>query len=109
MVAVFAFVVIGRDNHDEGLDLNGLFRTAAPFVIGAVVGWAISKAWDKPTDIRAGLITWACAVVIGMAVRRVFYGDGIAATFIAVATVFLGATLVGWRALYSLVARRRSS
>lgn len=109
MLAVFAFVIIGRNNHDEGLTLDGLLRTAAPFVIGLIVGWALSKAWDRATDVRTGVIVWAATLVIGMFVRRVFYGDGIAPSFVAVATVFLGVTLVGWRAVHLLVSKRRAA
>lgn len=105
---VTAFVAIGRRNHDEDPGVIGLLSTAAPFLVGLVVGWLVAKAWDDPTPIRKGLIIWPITVVVGMIGRRIA-GDGTAVSFIIVATVFLGATLVGWRAArLAIVAKRHT-
>ena len=105
---VTAFVAIGRRNHDEDPGVIGLLSTAAPFLVGLVVGWLVAKAWDDPMPIRKGLIIWPVTVAVGMIGRRVA-GDGTALSFVIVATVFLGATLVGWRtARLAIVARRHT-
>ena len=46
-------------------------------------------------------------VAIGMGIRAGI-GDGIALSFIAVATAFNGALLLGWRAAVTALGRRRS-
>ncbi len=95
---VTAFVAIGRRNHDEDPGMIGLLSTAAPFLVGLVVGWVVAKAWEDPLQVRTGLIVWPVTVAVGMILRRLA-GDSTAFSFVVVATVFLGATLVGWRAL----------
>lgn len=103
---VVAFVAIGRNNHDEDPGVAGLAATVAPFLGGLVVGWLVAKAWDNPLDLRTGLIIWPVTVVVGMVVRRIL-GDGTALAFVIVATIFLGVTLVGWRAARALIASKR--
>jgi hypothetical protein len=98
---VVAFVAIGRNNHDEDPGVAGLVSTAAPFVIGLAVGWLVARAWTQPMALRTGLMIWPVTVVVGMLVRRLV-GDGTALSFVIVATLFLGAALLGWR----LIARR---
>ncbi len=105
---VTAFVAIGRNNHDEDPGVIGLLSTAAPFLVGLVVGWLVAKAWDDPMPIRKGLIIWPITVAVGMIGRRLV-GDGTALSFVIVATVFLGVTLVGWRAArLAIVAKRHT-
>jgi len=103
---VVAFVAIGRNNHDEDPGVGGLAATAAPFVIGLGVGWLVARAWDHPLSIRTGLTIWPVTVAVGMLVRRLV-GDGTALSFVIVATLFLGVSLVGWRAIRTAFAARR--
>lgn len=105
---VTAFVAIGRRNHDEDPGVVGLLTTAAPFLVGLLVGWVVAKAWGDPMPVRKGLIIWPITVIVGMIGRRIT-GDGTALTFVIVATLFLGATLVGWRAArIAIVAKRHT-
>ncbi|MFK8022991.1 MAG: DUF3054 domain-containing protein [Ilumatobacter sp.] len=104
---VVTFAAIGRRNHDEEPGLAGLVSTAAPFLIGLAVGWIIIRAWNRPLDIRTGLMIWPITVSVGMLGRRII-GDGTAVSFVIVAACFVGATLVGWRAVRAGVAARRS-
>lgn len=97
LVAVLAFVVIGRRSHEEGLAAAGLVRTAAPFIVALVVGWVVTRAWSSPVRLRTGVGLSAVTVAFGMVLRRWVIGDGTATSFVIVATVFLLATLVGWR------------
>jgi len=106
---VTAFVAIGRRNHDEDPGVLGLLSTAAPFLVGLIVGWLVTKAWEDPTPVRQGLIIWPITVAVGMLGRQLV-GDGTALSFVIVATVFLGVTLVGWRAIRAgITARRRTT
>ncbi|MEQ1874308.1 MAG: DUF3054 domain-containing protein [Ilumatobacteraceae bacterium] len=100
VAAIVLFVAIGRRSHDEGNGVQGILRVAAPFLIGLAVGWLVARAWKAPTKLTTGLIIWPITVAVGMAVRRGVFSDGTALAFIIVATIFTGALLVGWRALY---------
>ena len=108
VLCVLVFVVIGRRNHAEGVTLAGVAQTAWPFLAGLVGAWVIHRAWRRPTAVRpTGISVWLSTVAIGMGIRAGI-GDGIALSFIAVATAFNGALLVGWRAAVTALGRRRS-
>ncbi|MBI4884470.1 MAG: DUF3054 domain-containing protein [Actinobacteria bacterium] len=100
VVAILAFVAIGRrSHHEEGAVVGGILRVAAPFLIGLTVGWIVAKAWKAPSDATTGMIIWPVTVVVGMLLRRFLFDDGTALPFIIVASAFTGVLLVGWRAL----------
>ena len=106
VICVIAFVAVGRRNHAEGVTLVGIAETAWPFVTGTVVGWLVSRGWRHPiTPVPTGVIIWVCTVVVGMALR-VASGEGIAFSFIMVATLVTGVLLVGWRAVRAGLSRR---
>jgi hypothetical protein len=50
-------------------------------------------------------VVWGYTVVMGMVLRNYLFDRGTAPAFIIVATLFLGATMLGWRAF---TARRAS-
>lgn len=103
LLLVLIFAAIGRRNHEEGLTVAGVLDTAWPFMVGAVVGHLLALTLrGGAAAIPSGVAIWACTVILGMALRRAT-GDGTDPAFIAVATLLLGAVLLGWRYL----ARRR--
>ena len=109
LVAVLAFVVIGRRSHAEGLDLPGLLGTLWPFVVGAVVGWVSVAGVRWPLSaVRSGAVVWVSTTVIGV-LLRVVAGQGVQLSFVVVTIVVLGVFLVGWRAVVALVRRVRDS
>lgn len=108
VVCVLIFVAIGRRNHAEGVTLAGVAQTAWPFLAGLVAAWVLYRAWRTPTAVRpTGVSVWLSTVAIGMGIRAGI-GAGIALSFIAVATAFTGALLVGWRAAVTALGRRRA-
>ena len=97
LCCVRAFVAIGRASHSEGDALAGLARTAWPFLAGLAIGWLVTRAWRRPGAlVPTGVDVWISTVALGM-VLRVVSGQGTAAAFVAVALVFLGLFLLGWR------------
>jgi hypothetical protein len=106
--AVVLFVTIGRRNHDQEPGIGGIISTVWPFLIALLVGWALQRAWRQPMALRTGAVVWAVTWLLGMVVRRLA-GDGTALSFVIVTGLFLGATIVGWRALAALITRRRSA
>ena len=108
-LSVVVFVAIGRRNHDETSAVGDTIGTALPFLIALLVAWVIVRAWRRPTSITIGLLLWPIVVIVGMLLRRLVFDDGTAASFVVVATLFLGLCLVGWRGVWALVARRRAA
>lgn len=102
---VLAFAAVGRRNHSEGITPDGVLDTGWPFLVGAVVGHLLALTLrGGAAGIAAGVAIWACAIAVGMTLRRAT-GDGTDPAFVVVATLVLGAFLLGWR----LIARRRQT
>ncbi|HWL45606.1 MAG TPA: DUF3054 domain-containing protein [Ilumatobacter sp.] len=102
---VLAFVAIGRQEHDESGATRDVLTVALPFWFGLVAGWVAAKVWRSPWALRTGALIWPAVVIVGLCARRWVFGDGTAVAFVVVATLFLGACLVGWRALAWLANR----
>jgi hypothetical protein len=103
------FAAIGRRNHGETSALLAVATTAWPFLAGMVAGWLISVSALRraPLRVRDAIPVWLSTVAIGMVLRSLT-DAGTAFSFIVVATVFLGAGLLGWRALAALITGPRS-
>lgn len=99
-VSVLVFVAVGRRNHNEGTEIGGVMEVAAPFLIALVIGWLVSRAWRQPMNLRTGAIIWVSTIVFGMLLRNLAFDRGIATSFIIITTLFLGAVLLGWRAVF---------
>jgi len=102
------FAAIGRRNHGETSALLGVATTAWPFLAGMAAGWLVFLLAFRraPLSVRDGVPVWLAAVAIGMVLRSLT-DAGTAWSFIVVATLFLGATLLGWRAVAARAARPR--
>jgi hypothetical protein len=96
-VAIVAFVVIGRKNHDEDSALSGVVKVAAPFLIALALGWVAARAWKSPMAVGTGIIIWLVTIIGGLVLRKIAFDGGTAVPFIIVASLFTLATLVGWR------------
>ncbi len=105
IAVVIAFVVLGRETHDEGRAIADIATTAAPFLIALVTGWLATRADRAPVDVLRGALVAVITVAGGMLLRSIVFDDGTAMPFVIVATVFNLAGMVGWR----LIARRRIS
>lgn len=107
VVCVLLFCAVGRRSHAEGLTAAGVAETAWPFLAGAGVGWLLSRGWARPTAVApTGIVVWLCTVAVGMVLRKVS-SQGVAASFIVVASVVTAVLLLGWRAVAALVIARR--
>jgi Protein of unknown function (DUF3054) len=105
LICFFAFA--GRRNHGETSTLLGVVTTAWPFLAGMATAWLVWLLAIRrvPSRVRDGLPIWLATVAIGMALRGLTHA-GTAFSFIVVATVVLGAMLLGWRAVAALMGRR---
>ncbi|MGE2817127.1 DUF3054 domain-containing protein [Mycobacterium heidelbergense] len=105
VIGVLVFYAVGRRSHDEGLDIAGVATTAWPFLTGTVIGWLLSRAWQRPTAVvPTGVVVWLCTVAVGMLLRKAS-SAGVAASFVLVAASVTAVLLLGWRAAVGLTAR----
>jgi hypothetical protein len=68
----------------------------------------VLRAWNRPTDWRAGIGIWAITLVAGMLLRNLVFDDGTATSFVIVAASFLALFLIGWRVAFTLFERRQT-
>ena len=106
VAAVVVFATAGRSAHDESSGAAAVVTIAAPFLVGLLVGW-IAMARRQPFTVRTGVTLWLTTVVIGLVLRRTVWDRGTALSFVIVATLVLGALIVGWRAMWVFGHRRR--
>lgn len=108
---VVIFVAVGRRNHDEDVNANGVLQVAAPFLIALALVWTLLMIRERgrtPVDPGWGASVWVGTVTLGMILRKVAFDDGTATAFVIVATVFLGVGLNGWRAIARWTAARQA-
>lgn len=100
IAVVLVFAAVGRRNHAEADAALGVLTTAWPFLAGMAIGWLLAHVALRraPGSVHGGIPVWLAAVAGGMLLRAAT-GEGTAPSFILVATLFLGACLIGWRLL----------
>lgn len=107
-VLVLVFAVIGRASHNE--DPLGFLLTAWPFLLALVVGHLLAMLVParprRPWSLGWGVIVWIVTVAGGM-LLRIATGDTAETPFIIVASLVVGAFLLGWRLIALLVRRYR--
>jgi peptidoglycan/LPS O-acetylase OafA/YrhL len=105
IVCIVVFCTIGRRSHAEGLNIAGIAETAWPFLTGAGVGWLLVRGWRRPVAVvPTGVAVWACTVVMGMLLRKAT-SQGVAPSFVVVASLATALLLLGWRAAARLMTR----
>lgn len=108
IICVLVFCALGRRSHSEGLNVAGVATTAWPFLTGTLLGWLLSRAWQRPAALApTGVTVWISTVVVGMLLREVS-SAGVAVSFVVVASSVTAVLLLGWRAVGALAVRRRS-
>lgn len=108
VVLILVFAAIGRDAHARDGIFTGVFLTAWPFLAGAAAGWLATRAWRDPMSLRrAGAGVWLGSLIGGMLLRALT-GQTVVVAFVVVALLSLGVLLMGYRALYRIIRRRRS-
>lgn len=105
---ILIFAAIGRDAHQRGDIITGVFATAWPFLAGAALSWLILRLWRSPLAIwPAGVSIWLGAVTGGMLLRAAT-GQTVVLPFVIVALLSLGLFLLGYRLLAGAVRRRNT-
>jgi FtsH-binding integral membrane protein len=105
LVAIAVFVLLGLHAHHHAPTLHEIANVWYPFAVGALVGWGIVlRGHIDGVGLRGGAVVVVSAVAIGM-MLRVVTGQGTASAFIAVALMFLGLFLGGWRLVATRLGR----
>lgn len=110
VVVVFVFLLFGTAAHDStAKGASHVVALGACFFVGLAAGWGASRGWRAPAKVwPTGVVVWLVTLVVGVVLRGLLIsGAGFTPSFLAVATVFLGVTLLGWRALASIPPRKR--
>ena len=105
-LCVLLMVVIGTRNHETDTGITGILFVAAPFWIAMSLAHLAPLLQRKNRKEQNVYMVWGYTVVMGMVLRNMVFNRGTAAAFIIVATVFLGITMLSWRAL---LARRATT
>ena len=105
-LCVLLMVVIGTRNHETDTGITGILFVAAPFWIAMSLAHLAPLLQRKNRKEQNAYVVWGYTVVMGMVLRNTVFDRGTALAFIIVATVFLGITMFGWRAV---VARRATT
>jgi Protein of unknown function (DUF3054) len=101
---VLVFVIIGTRNHKTDTGLSGVLYVAAPFWIAMSLAHLAPMMQRGVKALPHPYMVCGYTIVMGLVLRNVVFDRGTALPFMIVATLFLGATMLGWRAL----AERRS-
>ncbi|CAN5413062.1 DUF3054 domain-containing protein [soil metagenome] len=108
IACVLVFCAIGRRSHDEGITLAGVAATAWPFLSGTAAGWLLTRGWRQPTAIvPTGVGVWLATVIVGMLLRKAS-SQGVAVSFVIVASVVTAVLLLGWRLALRLTRAARA-
>jgi peptidoglycan/LPS O-acetylase OafA/YrhL len=102
---ILLFAGIGRDAHQRGEVVTGVFLTAWPFLAGAAIAWLGLRIWRAPLRVwPAGVAVWLGTVALGM-VLRAMTGQTVVLPFVIVALLSLGVFLVGYRLIVAGIQR----
>ncbi|MGB6164280.1 MAG: DUF3054 domain-containing protein [Pseudonocardiaceae bacterium] len=106
VLAVLVFAAVGRRSHAEMVDAYGVLTTAAPFLLGLLLGWLVVRVWHAPLRLPVGVAVWAGVVIVGLGLRAGFT-HRLPLTFALIAAPSLALFLLGWRAVARLIAHSR--
>ena len=99
LLVLVVFVLVGRRSHEEGSGIEGFLRVWWPFAVALVVATVASGTWRAPLEWRRAIVAWLVTVALGMTMRIAVQGRDFKPTFVIVTTVFVGAGMLGWRAV----------
>jgi len=99
LAVLVVFVVVGRRSHHEDAGVAGFLRVWWPFAVALVVAWTVTGLWRAPLAWSRVVAAWLLTVGLGMALRIVVEDRELKVAFTIVTLVFVGAGMLGWRAV----------
>ena len=108
VAVLVAFVVIGRRSHHEDAGFAGFLRVWWPFAVGLAVAYVVTGLYRAPLAWRRVVAAWLVTVAVGMILRIIVEGRTFKVAFTIVTLVFVGAGMLGWRAVVRAVRSART-
>jgi hypothetical protein len=99
IAVLVVFVLVGRRSHHEDAGFTGFLRVWWPFVVGLGVAWLVTGLWRAPLSWSRAALAWLLTVALGMVLRIVVQGRDFKVPFTIVTLLFVGAGMLGWRAV----------
>jgi hypothetical protein len=99
VAVLVVFVLVGRRNHHEDAGFDGFLRVWWPFAVALVVAWVTTGLWRAPLAWNRAVAAWVVTVLVGMALRILAEDRELKGAFVVVALLFVGAGMLGWRAI----------
>lgn len=96
LLCVAVFATVGTINHDTDTGVGGILYVSAPFAM-ALLAVHVAGLAGRARTVTAGMVIWVFTVAVGMVLRNLAFNRGTATSFVVVASVFLGVTMLGWR------------
>lgn len=93
------FVLVGRRSHHEDAGPAGFLRVWWPFAVALGVAWVVTGLWRAPLAWPRAVVAWLVTVGLGMALRIVVQEREFKVAFTIVTLLFVGAGMLGWRAI----------
>lgn len=106
-VCVLIFVVIGTRNHQTDTGISGILFVAAPFWIALTLAHVTPLMQRGTKALPHQYVVWGYTVLMGLVMRNVVFDRGTAPAFVIVTTIFLGVTMLGWRAILPRLANKQ--
>lgn len=108
LLCVLVFAFGGKSSHEAGDSNLVVLAIVWPYALAAVLAHVVLLARGRqPRRVwPEGIAVVATTYIVGMLLRA-GSGRGIAVGFLVVAAVFLAVTMLGWRSVAQLLARRR--
>jgi hypothetical protein len=99
LAVLVVFVLVGRRSHHEDAGLAGFLRVWWPFAAGLVVAWLVTGLRRAPLAWARAVVAWLVTVAVGMTLRIAVQGRDFKVAFTIVTLLFVGAGMLGWRAV----------
>lgn len=110
LACVLALAAGGKRAHEPGDSDWVVLAILWPYAVAAGLahGWLAARGRPTGRAWPEGVVVLAVTYGLGMLLRAIS-GRGLAPGFLVVAGVFLALTMLGWRAVAQLAARRRTA
>ncbi|MDO5286581.1 MAG: DUF3054 domain-containing protein [Actinomycetia bacterium] len=105
LVAV-VFALLGHLIHGGSLAPQAIAVTAWPFLVAALLGSTLARAFLRQSWVRSGVVVWLSTLVVGMLLRVTVSGSTARLPFVIAAAVGLALFFLGWRFAVARLGRR---
>jgi len=99
VAVLVVFVLVGRRSHHEDAGVAGFLRVWWPFAVALGAAWIVTGLWKAPLAWVRAVAACLITVALGMALRITVQDREFKVAFTIVTLLFVGAGMLGWRAV----------